>query len=66
MALEEDSLQNLMAVCSKGASLKEWLPADAIKAITFWSQAGPGTRHLRGHAAGSGRKAAAVDLTRDS
>ena len=28
--------------------------------------AGPGTRHLRGHAAGSGRKAATVDLTRDS
>ena len=29
-------------------------------------QAGPGTRHLRGHAAGSGREAATVDLTRDS
>ena len=30
------------------------------------AQAGPGTRHLRGHAAGSGREAATVDLTRDS
>ena len=29
-------------------------------------QAGPGARHLRGHAAGSGREAAKVDLTRDS
>ena len=29
-------------------------------------QAGLGTRHLRGHAAGSGREAAKVDLTRDS
>ena len=29
-------------------------------------QAGPGTHHLRGHAAGSGREAARVDLTRDS
>ena len=30
------------------------------------SQAGLGTRHLRGHAAGSGREAATVDLTRGS
>ena len=51
-----------MAVCSNGASLKEWSHAVAIKAITLWSQAGPGTRHFRGHAAGSGRKAATVDL----
>ena len=29
-------------------------------------QAGPGTRHLRGHAAGSSREAATVDLSRDS
>ena len=29
-------------------------------------QAGPGTRHLRRHAAGSGREAATVDLTLDS
>ena len=29
-------------------------------------QAGPETRHLRGHAAGSGREAATVDLTCDS
>ena len=52
MALDEDSLQDLMAVCSNGALLKEWSHADAIKAITLWSQAGPGTRHFRGHAAG--------------
>ena len=52
--------------CSNGASLKERSHADAIKAITLWSQAGPGTRHLRGHAAGRGRKAATVDLTRYS
>ena len=55
-----------MAVCSNGASLKEWSHADAIKAITLWSLAGPGTRHLRGHAADSGRKADTVDLTCDS
>ena len=42
MALDEDSLQDLMAVCSNGALLKEWSHADAIKAITLWSQAGPG------------------------
>ena len=67
MALEEDSLLELMAVCSNDASLKEWSHADVVKAITLWSQAGPGKRHLRGHAAGSGRKAATVDiLTRDS
>ena len=66
VALEEDSLQDLMAVCSNGASLKEWSHADAIKAITLWSQTGPGTRHFRGHAAGSGRKAATMDLTCDS
>ena len=29
-------------------------------------QAGPGTRHLGGHAAGSGREAATVDLSHDS
>ena len=57
----------MMAVCSNGASLKEWSRADVVKAITLWSQEGPGKRHLRGHAAGSGRKAATVDnLTRDS
>ena len=39
MALEEDSLQELMAVCSNGASLKEWSHADVVKAITLWSQA---------------------------
>ena len=50
-----------MAVCSNGTSLKEWSHADVVKAITLWSQAGPGKRHLRGHAAGSGRKAATVD-----
>ena len=67
VALEEDSLQELMAVCSNGASLKEWSHADVVKAITLWSQAGPGKGYLRGHAAGSGRKAATVDiLTRDS
>ena len=66
VALEEDSLQELMAVCSNGASL-EWSHADVVKAVTLWSQAGPGKRHLQGHAAGSGRKAATVDiLTRDS
>ena len=62
VALEEDSLQELMAVCSNGASLKEWPHADVVKAITLWSQAGPGKRHLRGHAAGSGRIAATVDI----
>ena len=46
VALEEDSLQELMAVCSNGASLKEWSHADVVKAITLWSQAGPGKRHL--------------------
>ena len=55
-----------MGVCSNGASLKEWSHADTIKSITLWSLAGPGTRHLRGHAAGSGGKAATVDLTCDS
>ena len=51
-----------MAVCSNGTSLKEWSHADVVKAITLWSQAGPGKRHLRGHTAGSsGRKAATVD-----
>ena len=45
VALEEDSLQELMAVCSNGASLKEWSHADVVKAITLWSQAGPGKRH---------------------
>ena len=62
VALEEDSLEELMTVCSNGASLKKWSHADIIKAITLWSQAGPGKRHLRGHAAGSGRKAATVDI----
>ena len=63
----EDSLQELMAVCINGASLKEWSHADVVRAITLWSQAGPGKRDLRGHAAGSGRKAATVDiLTPDS
>ena len=64
VALEEESLQELMAVCSNGASLKEWSHANIVdvKAITLWSQAGPGKRHLRGHAAGSGRKAATVDI----
>ena len=38
VALEEDSLQELMAVCSNGASLKEWSHADVVKAITLWSQ----------------------------
>ena len=66
MALEEDSLQDLMAACSNGASLKEWSYADAVKAITLWSMAGPGTRHLGGHAAGSGRKAATVDSSCES
>ena len=55
-----------MAVHSNGASLKEWSHADAIKAITLWSLAGPGTRHLRRYAAGSGRKATMVDLTCDT
>ena len=67
VALEEDSQQELMALCSNGASLKEWSHADVVKSITLWNQAGPGKRHLRGHAAGSRRKAATVDiLTRDS
>ena len=35
MRLEEDSLQDLMAVCSNDASLKERSHADAIKAITL-------------------------------
>ena len=35
VALEEDSLQELMAVCSNGASLKEWSHADVVKAIYF-------------------------------
>ena len=38
VALEEHSLQELMAVCSNGASLKEWSHADVVKAITLWSQ----------------------------
>ena len=62
VALEEDSLQELMVVCSNGASLKEWSHADVVKAIFLWSQAGPGKRHLRGHVAGRGRKAATVDI----
>ena len=44
VALEEDSLQELMAVCSNGTSLKEWSHADVVRAITLWSQAGPGNR----------------------
>ena len=35
VALEEDSLQELMAVCSNGASQKEWSHADVVKAITL-------------------------------
>ena len=34
--------------------------------IRFSGQAGPGTRHLGGHAAGSGREAATVDFSHDS
>ena len=32
VALEEDSQQELMAVCSNGASLKEWSHDDVVKA----------------------------------
>ena len=35
VALEEDSLQELMAVCSNGASLKVWSHANVVKAITL-------------------------------
>ena len=38
MALEEDSLQELMGVCSNGASLKEWSHADVVRAIILSRQ----------------------------
>ena len=35
MALEEDSLQELMAMCSNGALLKEWSHADVARPSLF-------------------------------
>ena len=54
-SLDEDSLQDCMAICSNGVLLEEWSKTDAHKANTVWSEGGRGTRHLRGHASGSGR-----------
>ena len=62
MALEEDSLQEVDGCVQQWCFAKEWSHASVVKAITLWSQVGPGKRHLRGYAAGSGRKAATVDI----
>ena len=56
--MEEESLQDCMAISSNGMPLEAWSRTDAVKAITNWTEAGLGVRHVQGNAHGSGRKAA--------
>lgn len=46
LSMDEESLTDCMTICSNGVELEQWSEGDAVRAITTWSEMGPGTRHV--------------------